>query len=124
MPLAPSLRSLLVLFAVAAWTPAVLGQPRPAGRKGLPQQHEYQKQLRAYLATLTEKDFEPPRGKPIEPAGGVDADEQFRMWVLAIDPVRVGAKRSAPSVNLHSKQFLLIHIDIPTDQLVMQPAVW
>lgn len=112
---------LLLLLAVA---PMAFGQARPPGRKGLPQQHEYQKQIRTFLATLTEKDFEPPRGQPITVTRELDRDEQFRLWVLALDPVRIGAKRSAPSVNLPSKQFTLSHIESPTDQTVIQPAIW
>src|SRR5262245_51646541 len=115
---------LVPLLTSVLWVPVAFAQPRPAGRKGLPQAHEYQKQLRAYLATLTEKDFEPPRDRKIELAGDMDADEQFRLWVLSLDPVRIGNKRSAPSVNLPSKQFLLSHIESPTDQTVIQPHVW
>src|SRR5205823_3690425 len=113
-----------ILFLVPVLIQPALAQVRPAGRKGLPQEHEYQKQLRAYLAKLTEKDFEPVRGKPFAVAPGSDADEQFRMWALSIDAVRIGAKRSAPSVNLPSKQFLLSHLESPKDQTVIQPWVW
>src|SRR4051794_17275211 len=76
------------------------------------------------MATLTEKDFEPQQGKKIEAVPNLDADEQFRLWVLSIDAVRIGAKRSAPSVNLPSAQFTLKFIESPSDQKVMQPAVW
>ncbi len=119
--LALQLAALAVLVATAGPT---LAQSRPAGRRGLPQQHDYQKKLRAFWATLSEKDFEPPRGKKFTVVKGLDRDEQFRLWVLSIDPVRIGAKRSAPSVNLPSAQFLLRHVESPTDQTVIQPWVW
>lgn len=103
---------------------AVADKADPAGRKGLPQEHEYQRQLRAYLATLTEKDFEPVQGKNIEAAAVHGTDEQFKMWVLGLDPPRVGAKRSAPSVNLPSKEFLLSNIESPGGTSILRPAVW
>ena len=103
---------------------AATAQARPAGRKGLPpQEHDYQKQLRAYMATLSVQDFEPVRGKAIEVGANMDADEQLRMWVLSLDPVRIGGKRAAPSVNLPSAQFTLSYIESPADQTVMQPMV-
>lgn len=117
-------RFLLALAALLVGAPVVQAQPRPAGVKGLPQKHDYQKQIRAFMATLTEKDFEPQRGGKFAAAANVDADEQLRSWVLAIDAPRIGAKRSSPSVNLPSAQFTLKFIESPSDQTVMRPWVW
>ncbi|MCX5660649.1 MAG: hypothetical protein NTW19_13140 [Planctomycetota bacterium] len=123
-------RSTVVLLALASGLASGLdgqtaqAQPRPAGAKGLPQEHEYQKQLRAYLATLTAKDFDASSNQRLSPATGVDLDDQFRNWVLAIDAVRVGNKRCPPSVNLPANQYTLSFIESPTDQTIIQPNAW
>ena len=121
----PFARQFLVAMALLLTSvPFAQAQPQPAGVKGLPQAHEYQKQIRAFMATLTEKDFEPPPGAKFAVAANLDADEQLRSWVLAIDAPRIGAKRSAPSVNLPAAQFTLKFIESPTDQTVIRPWVW
>jgi len=114
--------TLCISFFAASQT--ARAQARPAGRKGLPQEHDYQKQLRAYLATLSEKDFEPLRGKAIEVAANPDADERLRMWVLSLDVPRVGNKRCPPSVNWPAARFTLKSIESPADQTVVQPSAW
>src|SRR5262249_51133639 len=51
-------------------------------------------------------------------------DAKWRAWALALDVPRVGAKRSAPSLNLPPAQFMLGTIEGPADGSVLRPAVW
>ena len=46
------LHLLTVFLMFLSAGPFAQAQVRPEGRKGLPQEHDYQKQLRAYLASL------------------------------------------------------------------------
>src|SRR5262245_40034760 len=49
----------------------------------LPQEHDYQKTLRNFMATLTEKDFEVER-KEIKVVPTDDPDELYRMWLMSL----------------------------------------
>ncbi|MBI2437896.1 MAG: hypothetical protein HYV36_03675 [Lentisphaerae bacterium] len=53
--------------------------------KQLPQDHAYQQQIRAFLATLTEKDFAVER-KTFTVGPTNDLDQLFRMWLLSLWP--------------------------------------
>ncbi len=98
-------------------------EPRP-GHVMLPQRHEYQRVLRAYLATLSEGDF--AHGVPgpltVEPCSQ-DPDYLYRNFMLTqmLQPL-VGSKRAAPSVNAPARLFLLSQIEGP--EAVMVPPVW
>lgn len=117
--------ALAAALGAAALAPSgARAQARPAGVRGLPREFEYQKQLCTWLATLTARDFEPPQGTPITVAPDPDPDTQFRLWVLSLDPVRIGNKRCPPSVNLPANQFTLGFIESPADQTVIQPLAW
>src|SRR5438105_3602879 len=92
--------SRLVLLAALFFSGSVAtAQVRPAGRTGLPQEHEYQKQLRAFLGKLTAKDYALPAGA-LQDVPPKDLDARWRNWALSVDVPRIGAKRSAPSLNL------------------------
>lgn len=58
----------------------------------LPQEHEYQRQLRSFLATLSEQDFavEP---RPITAQPTDDPERQYRLWLLAQHLPNVSAAR-------------------------------
>jgi hypothetical protein len=56
----------------------------------LPQEHDYQKTIRNFLATLTEKDFEIER-KEIKVVPTDDADELYRMWLMSLHMHPIGA---------------------------------
>ena len=92
----------------------------------LPQDHEYQRVLRAHLATLTEKDFDHgvqaklPLDAP-PPAG--DADYAYRQYLLTLmqQPL-VGSKRGTPAVNAPPGLFVLSAFE--TAKGVMQLPVW
>ena len=114
---------LVLLFTAHLAAPAAFAQPRPAGVKGLPQEHEYQKQLRAYFATLTAKDFELPRENfTVSPPK--DADEKLSMWALSLQLPLIGGKRAAPGMNLSADQFTLAYIENGPEGKVMQPSSW
>lgn len=92
--------------------------------KELPQKHEYQKQLRAYLATLTEKDFE--HGVTVAfstPPGSDDPEQQYRHFLCSLmNQPLIGTKRGYPAVNAPAKLFTLTTIEGAEDVLV--PPVW
>ena len=94
-----------------------------SGHATLPQDHEYQRQLRAYMATLTESDFEPARKDPEVVTTGLEGDSLYRMWVLSHEVPRVGRKRSYPSVNLPGNQFTVAYMESGTNG-VIRPAAW
>ena len=62
----------------------------------LPQEHEYQKTLRAFMATLTEKDFEVQQHE-ITIAPAADPEDQYRMWLLKISLPQVGVATLPPA---------------------------
>lgn len=110
---------ILVLLA-AAGAPA---QAEPARAK-LPQDHDYQRQLRAFMASLKEADFEHGVAEQFSvPAVPDDPEEQYRTWLLTLNvqPV-LGSKRGYPSVNAPPRLFLLSSIE--GGEAIMQPPVW
>lgn len=105
-------------------TPSTSAQyARPEGVRGLPQEFEYQKQLRAYWATLTESDFA-IKMEDVKPGVPGDLDDRWRNWALSLDLPRVGGKRSMPSITMPAHEFVLTRVESPTDQTVIQPGVW
>lgn len=102
-----SLVSVIVILLALLFVSAGLGQT-PAV-KGLPQDHDYQKRLRAYLATLTEKDLEVPLLEPLAMPKELSTELAYRAWVLT-----GGGGYGAPRFNeLHApaSQFTLAWIE-------------
>jgi len=90
----------------------------------LPQQHEYQRQLRAYLATLTEKDFEHGVTQEFStPAGSDDTEVQYRNFLFSLmNQPLIGTKRGYPAVNAPAGLFVLNQIE--KADAVHVPPVW
>jgi len=101
--------------------------PKPKatpGRVMLPQEHQYQRVLRKYMATLTEKDFahgvtEKLTVKP----SSQDPEYRYRNYILTLmhQPL-VGTQRGYPSVNAPARLFTLPAIEAP--DAVMAPPAW
>ena len=101
-----------------------LPRPEPIpGRAMLPQDHQYQRQLRKFMAGLTEKDFDHGVKAGFTVAPVADPEDKYRLWLLslALEPL-VGTKRGAPSVNAPPSLFVLSSIE--GERAVMQPPVW
>ncbi len=86
--------------------------PIPTGEHAcLPQRHDYQKQLRGFMATLKEADFRPVTNDlvvvPTNTPPGASADDQFRTWLLSVSPPAVGHKRNFSSVRVHPALFTI-----------------
>ena len=123
---------LTLCLAAGAFVPGVfaadLPKPEPTpGRIMLPQEHQYQRQLRAYMATLTEKDFahgvEGLMG--VAPTTNPDLEYQYRNYLLTTMPgggPLVGSKRGVPSINNPPKLFLLSSIE--GEKAIMKPLVY
>ena len=58
----------------------------------MPHEHDYQKKLRAFLATLTEGDLTVEH-QPLTVVPTEDPDELYRLWLLTRHPHRVSAAR-------------------------------
>lgn len=123
-------QSMVLLVALLlSGSPAALAGGRkvptpPPPRNTLPVDHPYQKQLRDFLATLTEKDFTHGIVDPIgTPALPDDAEYQYRqhLFTLMQQPL-VGTKRGAPAVNAPASLFLLKEIE--RKEGVHVPPVW
>ena len=94
--------------APAAATPAA-----PEATVQLPQEHEYQRTLRTYMATLTAKDFDPGVTEKLTVApADADPEVNFRNYILSLmlAPL-VGDKRGVPSVNSPAKLYTLAEIE-------------
>jgi hypothetical protein len=122
-------RFMLMIGALAMAGCAVaadLPKPEPTpGHVMLPQEHQYQRVLRKYMATLTEKDFDHGVTTPltVQPSSQ-DADYQYRNS-LRTNPYQVplvGSKRGVPAVNNPPALFLLRSIEGTT--AVMRPLVY
>ncbi|MCE9533054.1 MAG: hypothetical protein K8T89_18300 [Planctomycetes bacterium] len=90
----------------------------------LPEDHAFQKTLRNYLGSLTEKDYDHGVTEKFNPvADPPDQELQFRHWLLSksIQPL-IGTKRGYPSVNAPAKLFTLKEIEKPEG--VMMPPAW
>ncbi|MCX5662504.1 MAG: hypothetical protein NTW19_22715 [Planctomycetota bacterium] len=126
--LASRLAPLLALLALASPAPAPgadLPKPEPTpGRLMLPQEHQYERVLRKYLASLTEKDFtHGVAGYLTETPLSPDLDVQHRNFVLTLmnQPI-IGSKRGYPCINAPGHCFTLN--DIETAGGIMDPPVW
>src|SRR5262245_58409257 len=82
-------RTFLVWAALVAWLCIVgpgRGQYVPAqvSLDRLPDEHAYQRELRTYLGSLTEKDLTVELKKASVAPGKIDPEEQYRMWLLTL----------------------------------------
>lgn len=98
--------------------------PPPALRTTLPQAHAYQQQLRGYMATLAERDFD--HGSPgalLTPEGPPDPEAQYRNYLFTqMGPPLVGSKRGPPAINAPPRLFTLTAIETPAG--VLRPPVY
>jgi len=89
----------------------------------LPEEHGYQKAIRAYMATLKESDFVVGH-KEIAVAQNQDPEALYRMWLLSIHVPEVSA------AMLPASAFTLLAIEaqkglvLPTDVNVCQMLAW
>lgn len=111
------LLSLLAVPARAADAPA--GEP-----VRLPQAEAYQKELRDFMATLAEKDFDHGVTEKLKvPPPNPDLEYQYRNYIFAmIQQPHVGGKRGIGALNCPSSNFLLTTIESPRGIIV--PPVW
>lgn len=96
--------------------------PVPTGAHvSLPQKHEYQKQLRAFMVTLMEADFVPSDKEltMIAPADGAVTDDQFRAWLFSISPPSAGYKRNYGSLRVHPALFTVPVIE--NEKAILRP---
>lgn len=110
--------------AAAASAPATASQPALPPRTTLPDDHPYQRQLRAYMATLTEKDFDHGvEGFINKVEWKLGPEEQYReyLFTLMLQPM-IGTKRGAPSVLAPPVSFLLSSLESPEG--VRRPPIW
>lgn len=114
----------LLLLATPTLTAQEPKKGEPPPRTNLPTDHPYQKQLRDFMATLTEKDFTHGVTEPLKAtAGEMDPEVQYRNYVMTtmLQPL-VGTKRGYPSVNAPARLFLLSAIE--DAEGVKLPPVW
>lgn len=104
--------------AAAAEVPTTQAVPQ------LPQSHEYQRVIRAYLGTLTEKDFEHGITEKLTvPPVNPDLEHQYRDYIYSmLQSPHVGGKRGIPAVNAPSHNFLLSTIE--GKKAIIAPPVW
>ena len=106
----------------------------------LPQDHDYQRGLRAYMVSLTEADFAIPAEQIEElrswkepakqeahyqattPQTDAEYDELLRVWMLLGDYPRLDEKRAAPSLRLEPQYFTIASIEHAEG--VRRPWVW
>lgn len=117
------LAALLVTLVVAL--PALAQKGPENTLSQLPQDHEYQKTLRKFMATLTEKDFDHgvSGSIPADVATPTDPEYLYRQYIytLMYQPL-VGNKRGAPAVNAPPGLFVLSAFETP--KAVMQLPIW
>ena len=104
-----------------AAAPTVAAKPA-VGRTRLPEEMPYQKTLRAYLGSLTEKDFDhgiAVQSLKVTPVA--EDDDAFRTWLLSLEVPRVGRKRSYPSVNLARAHRLARQLEIRRQPILQLP---
>ena len=122
-----SIRRLLALAILAALlapvSRAAAQYQRPDGARGLPREHDYQRAILDWWATLTEKDFD-VENPPLKVEESADAEHRMRLWVLSLDFPRIGNKRSAPSTYIRGDQFVLRFVESPADSTVIRPGAW
>lgn len=114
----------LLLSESAAQRLFAFDDAKPVVRTALPQDHEYQRQLRAYLATLTADDFAHGVTERLgAPPSSADPENQYRDFIFTqLGPPLVGSKRGAPAVNAPPKLFTLGEIE--TAAGVLRPPVY
>lgn len=99
--------------------------PATARAAQLPTDHNYQRVLRDYLATLSADDFEhgfeDPRQIDVIPP--TDPDRLFREWILTrgVQPI-IGSKRGYPCVTAPPELFTLEEIE--SEKSVMVPPIF
>jgi hypothetical protein len=96
----------------------------PATPARLPQDHEYQKTLRTFMASLKEADFDHDVTGPVTvPSTPDDLDTLYSVWLLSLNnqPI-VGSKRGYPSVSSPARLFVLSSIE--GGEKIMQVPVW
>ena len=120
--------ALAVAPVAAQETPAAASTNTPASppvRTTLPQDHECQKQLRAFMATLTEKDFAHGVTEKLDERAKCDQDPDYLyrnyLYTLMRQPL-VGTKDSIPAVQALPACFLLSNIE--RSDGVYLPPVW
>ena len=96
----------------------------PAKPTKLPETHEYQRVLRAYVASLTEKDLSHGVTAPLSAQPSSDAPDYVHrnfVFTLMNQPI-IGSKRGYPSVNATGRVFTLAAIETPEGVIV--PPCW
>jgi len=116
--------ALLLPAAFPAWADEAR-TPAPKKPAKLPQDHEYQRVLRDYMATLTAKDFDHGQGdSPFTVVVSDDPEKAYRDYMLVrgdMLPI-IGSKRGAPCVTAPPQAFLLSTIE--RGDAVRVPPVW
>lgn len=96
-----------------------------AGAVELPQDHEYQRVLRDYMAKLGEKDFDHgiTNETPFTVVAPRDTEKAYRDYMLSLSllPI-IGSKRGYPCVSSPPRLFLLSTIE--GGDAVLKPPVW
>lgn len=107
-------RVLLLLLSLALASHAQAQPKVVVTRPTLPDEIPYQKVLKQYIASLTEKDFTHGVEGPLKAAAETDVEAQYRNHhqTLMLAPL-VGTKRGVPSINAPAKNFLLTSIEHP-----------
>ncbi|MBI2441856.1 MAG: hypothetical protein HYV35_10855 [Lentisphaerae bacterium] len=100
----------------AAGTPAMAGL--------LPQDHDYQKVLRTFMATLTEQDFAHGVTNDLTALSAIeDSEVRYRTYIYTLMPQPlVGTKRGVPAINAPAALFTLAAIE--TTNGVMRAPVY
>ncbi|MDA1142865.1 MAG: hypothetical protein O3B01_30255 [Planctomycetota bacterium] len=125
-PLLKTFVSGLVLAPCFIVTPACSEEPQAAVATPalLPQDHDYQRTLRSFMASLKEADFYHGVTGPVSvPSTPDDPDTLYRVWLLSLNnqPI-VGSKRGFPSVSSPAQLFILSSIE--GGEKIMQVPVW
>ncbi|MBI3985970.1 MAG: hypothetical protein HY343_03575, partial [Lentisphaerae bacterium] len=100
------------------------GTPALAAAGLLPQDHDYQKVLRAFMVTLTEQDFAHGVTNDLTaPSALEDSEVRFRTYIYTLMPQPlVGTKRGVPAINAPPALFTLAAIE--TTNGVMRVPVY
>lgn len=114
----------LVLALVLVASASGADTPVPPPRTTLPQDHEYQKQLRSFMATLVERDFEHGVTEVLpQVPGSSDPEVQYRNFLFTqLGPPLVGSKRGMPAINTPARVFTLREIETPAG--VLKPPLY
>jgi hypothetical protein len=107
---------------IAAADTAVIAAAAPPPAT-LPTAHAWQRSLRDYIAGLAPADVEHGVAEPITEVPPADAEQSYRLWLLArgAQPV-IGTKRGQPGVNVPPRLFMLAAIE--GDTAIRVPPVW